>query len=549
MSAAEKSIGAGVEVADSRLGSAGFLRRNAKKIFPDHWSFLLGEIALYCFVVEILTGIFLAFFFEPSLAEVTYHGSYPKLQGEEISAAYASALNITFDIRGGLLMRQIHHWAALVFVAAILLHLLRIFFTGAFRRPRELNWMIGLIMLILTMAEAFIGYGLPDDLLSGIGLRITQGIILSIPVLGTFVSFLIFGGEFPGTDFVGRFYIAHVLLFPGLLLALVTAHMMILWHQKHTQFPGKGKTERNVVGQPFYPLFMAKTGAFFMFTFGTLALLGTFFQINPIWLYGPYSPANVTAGAQADFYMGVLEGAVRLMPGGVEMVIFGHTLAWNIIIPALVVPGILITFFLFYPFIEQWATGDRRHHHLLDRPRNVPTRTAIGTASMTVYAAIWLAGGNDIIAFTFDISLQATTWMLRGLFLIGPVLVFVITRRICLGLQRRDKEILEHGRETGMVYRGPTGEIEEAHEHVTEEEHAVLASKPATPRIEASGWAESDVPPPRAVVGRLQARLNHLYTDDDVDVVPENGHYAGWDEQTEREQIAQRRQISQGDTE
>ena len=538
MSATTKFVEARIEEVDSRLGAANFLRRNAKKVFPDHWSFLLGEIALYCFIIEILTGIFLAFFFEPSLTEVTYHGSYAKLQGEEISAAYASTLNITFDIRGGLLMRQMHHWAALVFVAAILLHLLRIFFTGAFRRPRETNWIIGIIMLVLTMIEAFIGYGMPDDLLSGIGLRITQGIILSVPVIGTWASFLVFGGEFPGTEFVARFFIAHVLILPGILLALVTAHLMILWHQKHTQFPGKGKTEHNVVGPRFFPYYMTKQGAFFMFTFGVLALLGGFAQINPVWLYGPYTPANVTAGAQADFYMGVLEGAVRLMPGGIEMVVFGHTLAWNIIIPALILPGVILTFFGLYPFLEAWATGDKSHHHLLDRPRNVPTRTAFGAFWITVYGVIWAAGGNDIFAFAFDVSLQATTWILRAAFLFLPFIAFFVTRRICLGLQRKDQEIVEHGFETGMIYRHADGSFTESHEPLPEDPRALLTSKPKIRRIEASGWAENGVPPPFGVIGQIQAKANHLYTDDDVDVAPENGH-RGRDEQQERQEITQ----------
>lgn len=539
-----------VEEADSRLGAANFLRRNAKKVFPDHWSFLLGEIALYCFIIEILTGIFLALFFEPSMTDTVYRGSYEKLQGQEISAAYASTLKLSFDIRGGLLMRQIHHWAALVFVAAILLHLLRIFFTGAFRRPREMNWMIGIVMLIVTMAEAFIGYGLPDEMLSGIGLRITQGIIVSIPVIGTWVSFLIFGGEFPGADFVARFFTAHVLLLPGLLLVLVTAHLMILWHQKHTQFPGTGRTERNVVGEPFYPVYMSKQGAFFFMTFGVLTLLGAFAQINPVWLWGPYTPANVTSGAQADYYMGVLEGAVRLMPGGVEMVVLGHTVPWNVIIPALIVPGIIVTFFLLYPFLESWATGDKRHHHLLDRPRNVPTRTGVGAAFITVYGTIWAAGGNDIFAAVFDFSLQATTWVLRFVFLLGPFVAFFVTRRICLGLQRQDQQTIEHGHETGMVYRSPTGGFEEAHEPLPEEGYDHIAAKPRTRRIEASGWAESGVPPPRSIIGKTQARINHFYTDDDINVTGD-GRTSGWDEQETREELAsrERREITEGESE
>lgn len=526
------------EEADSRLGAANFLRRNAKKVFPDHWTFLLGEIALYAFIIEILTGIWLAFFFEASMTEVVYQGSYEKLQGVSMSAAYASTLDISFDIRGGLLMRQIHHWAALVFVAAIFVHMIRIFFTGAFRRPREMNWVIGIIMLTLAVVEGFIGYGLPDDLLSGIGLRITQGFILAIPVIGTFASFLVFGGAFPG-EFVARLFIGHVLIIPGLLLALISVHLILVWHQKHTQFPGAGKTERNVIGQPTYPHFMAKTGAYFFFVFGVLALLGGFIQINPIWLYGPYTPANVFAGAQPDWYVGFLEGSARLMPGA-ETVVLGHTFAWGVIVPAFIVPGILITFFALYPFLEQWATGDREHHHLLDRPRNVPTRTGIGAAGITFYGVLWAGGGNDVIAYVFDISLQATTWILRVLLFVGPAIAFYAARRICLGLQRQDSDEVHHGFESGMIYRHPEGGFSESHEELPENQRAVQTYKPALRRIDAPGWAESDVPPPRNVIGRLQARINHFYTDDHIEGTPGDGSERGWDEHTASEELTER---------
>ncbi|MEU7450796.1 cytochrome bc1 complex cytochrome b subunit, partial [Streptosporangium roseum] len=299
---------------DDRIGAGNFLKRNLRKVFPDHWSFLLGEIALYSFIVLLLTGTFLTFFFKPTMAHVVYDGSYEPLKGVMMSEAYASALHISFDVRGGLLMRQMHHWAALLFVAGMMVHALRVFFTGAYRKPRELNWLIGVGLLTLALAEGLTGYSLPDDLLSGAGLRITEGVAISLPLVGTWITFFLFGGEYPGEDVVSRFYSLHILLIPGILLALITAHMILMWVQKHTQMPGKGRTNTNVVGAPFYPAFMAKAGAYFMFTFGAIALLGTFAQINPIWLFGPYTPADISAGSQPDFYMGFLEGSLRLMP-------------------------------------------------------------------------------------------------------------------------------------------------------------------------------------------------------------------------------------------
>ena len=441
----DQAGGAAYRWADDRIGSAKYLKKQMGKVFPEHWSFMLGEIALYSFIILLLSGTFLSLWFKPSMIEVVYDGSYLPLNGVQMSEAYASTLDISFDIRGGLLMRQIHHWAALFFVVAISVHLLRVFFTGAFRKPRETNWIIGVGLLTLALLEGFAGYSLPDDLLSGTGLRIAQGIMLSIPVVGTYVSFFVFGGEFPGTDFIPRLYTVHVLLVPGIILALISVHMMLIWYQKHTQFPGMGRTERNVVGFPFFPLYMAKAGGFFFIVFGVTALLGGLFQINPIWLYGPYIPDQITAGSQPDWYIGWLEGALRMMPNW-EIVLFNHwTISINVLFPAVILPGIIFTLMALYPFIEQWATGDRRPHNLLDRPRNAPTRTAIGTMSLSFYILLWAQGGNDLIASTFDINVFAITWFMRVAIFVVPPLIFVLTKRICLGLQRRDRDKLLHG--------------------------------------------------------------------------------------------------------
>ena len=377
-----KILGGTGRFLDDRLHGARGLRVFLRKIFPDHWTFLLGEIALYSFIILLLTGTFLTLFFQPSMTDIVYHGSYTPLDGVHMSEAYASTLNISFDVRGGLLMRQIHHWAAILFVAAIMCHLLRIFFTGAFRKPRELNWLIGVVLFTLAFTEGLFGYSLPDDLLSGTGLRILEGVLLSIPIVGTYLTFFLFGGQFPGHDIIPRLYIIHVLLIPGLLLALISAHLFLMFHQKHTQMPGKRVTNTNVVGAPMYPYFMAKTGAWFFFIFGVTATLSTFAQINPIWIYGPYNPAGISAGSQPDFYMGFMEGALRMWPSW-RWNMLGHTWAFDVFLPAFVPLGVLMTGLALWPFLEQWITGDRREHHVNDRPRNAPTRTAIGMAGVT----------------------------------------------------------------------------------------------------------------------------------------------------------------------
>jgi ubiquinol-cytochrome c reductase cytochrome b subunit len=525
MSLTEKLLeGTGTWLDDRFHGAKGF-RTLFRKIFPDHWTFLLGEIALYSFIILLLTGTILTFWFQPSMTEVVYHGSYHNLNGVRMSEAYASTLNISFDVRGGLLMRQIHHWAADLFVAAILAHMLRIFFTGAYRKPREVNWLIGLAMFTLALLEGLFGYSLPDDLLSGTGLRITEGVLLGIPVVGTYLSFFLFGGQFPGHLIIPRLYIIHVLLIPGILLALITAHLFIMFWQKHTQMPGEGRTDTNVVGAPTYPYFAAKTGAFFFFTFAATALAATFAQINPIWLYGPYTPVGISAGSQPDFYMGFLEGSLRMFPSW-TWDIFGHTVAWNVLIPALVPLGLILTGAAFWPFIEQWITGDRREHHVNDRPRNVPTRTAIGMATVTFYGVLWLEGANDVIADQLNISLYLTTEIARYAIFIGPVVAYWVTKRICLGLQRKDLHLLEHGVETGIVRQLPTGEYIEVTRPLTEEEVAALDVKrpPSLPAGVARG--ELEVPPPgqRGALGQARDRMYQVLTES----VPLDGHGNGY---------------------
>ncbi|MFB4307886.1 cytochrome bc complex cytochrome b subunit [Actinomadura sp. GTD37] len=520
---APKAVEAPLTFLDDRLGSTTFFKRNMKKVFPDHWSFMLGEIALYSFIILLLTGVFLTLWFKPSMVEVVYDGSYVPLKGVTMSEAYASTLHISFDIRGGLLMRQIHHWAALLFMASILAHMLRVFFTGAYRKPRELNWLIGIGMFTLGMLEGLAGYSLPDDLLSGTGLRITQGVAEGIPVVGTYIYMFLFGGEFPGQDIVPRLYMVHILLIPALLLGLVTAHMMIMWVQKHTAMPVKNQTEKQVYGYPFYPVFMAKTGAYFLFTFGVLALFGAFAQINPIWLFGPYDPGAISSASQPDWYMGILEGSLRIMPGW-EINAWGHTLSLSVLIPALLPLGVIFTGAAVWPWVEAWVTGDKRHHHVNTRPRNAPVRTATGVAAVTFYGLLWLAGANDVLADKFHVSLFATTWFFRVTFFIGPVIAFVITKRICLGLQRKDADIVGHGVESGVILMSPEGGFSERHEPARDEERHVLLSKENT-RVQPPDRDASGVPAPGAKgpLGHLRSRLNRAWTYDDIPV-EEHGH-------------------------
>jgi len=505
---------------DDRTGAAKGVGYLMKKVFPDHWSFMLGEVAMYSMIICLLTGAFLTFWFVPSAGQVVYDGSYLPLKGVTMSEAYRSTLDISFDIRGGLIIRQIHHWAALLFIVAINVHMMRVFFTGAFRKPRELNWVLGAQLSMLALVEGFAGYSLPDDLLSGTGLRAAEGFMRSVPVVGSYLSYFVFNGPFPGESIIPRLYAVHVLLLPAILVGLFTVHIVLVALQKHTQYPGPGRTNDNVVGFPVMPVYAAKAGGFFFIVFGVVALMSALVTINPIWAYGPYDPSPVTAGSQPDWYMGFADGALRLLPGFLEFTAFGFTFSFNVMIGAILLIPVMYGLITLYPFLEEWVTGDKREHHLLDRPRNNPTRTGIGMAGIAAYCVLMFAAGNDIMAIKLHLSINDITMMLRALFFVLPPVVFWITKRICLSLQRRDRDLVLHGRETGRIIRTAEGRFYEQHEPldpytrwnmVQHEQHRPLELE--------SGVDENGVAAPNARSQRLRAKVSQFYFKDRVEPV------------------------------
>jgi ubiquinol-cytochrome c reductase cytochrome b subunit len=519
-SAAARKIGGVAGWVDDRTGAAKGVGYLMKKVFPDHWSFMLGEIAMYSMIIALISGAFLTLWFVPSMGHTIYDGSYAPLRGVQMSEAYASTLHISFDVRGGLIIRQIHHWAALMFVVAVVVHMFRVFFTGAFRKPRELNWVIGSVLALLAIVEGFSGYSLPDDLLSGTGIRAMQGFVQTAPVIGSYLVYGIFGGPFPGEAIIPRLYSAHILLLPAVLIGLFTAHILLVALQKHTQFPGPGRTNDNVVGFPVMPVYAAKAGGFFFIVFGVIALIAGLVSINPVWGYGPYDPSPVTAGSQPDWYMGFADGALRLLPGWLEFTALGYTLSLNIMPGALILLPLVYIVVGVYPFVERWVTGDTREHHLLDRPRNAPVRTAIGMAGITMYSVLMFAAANDIIAIKMHMSINDITLFLRTAFFVAPIIVFWVTKRICLSLQRSDRNKVLHGRETGTIIRTPDGQFFERHGDLTAGEQWKLVShEPVAPLELTDGVDANGVPRPATRGENLRAKLSHFYFKDAVNPV------------------------------
>jgi ubiquinol-cytochrome c reductase cytochrome b subunit len=424
-----------VRFVDQRAGAAPFVRKALRYVFPDHWSFLLGEVALYCFILLVATGVYLTLFFEDSRSQTVYHGSYKPLQGETMSHAYESVLHLSFDVKAGLLMRQTHHWAANVFLAAIVLHVLRVFFTGAFRKPRDLTYLIGLTILFTAFLEGYLGYSMVDDLLSGMGLAIGYSVAVSIPVIGGNLGLLLWGGPFPGApSFFPRMYIAHVLIFPLVIAGLLTLHLVLVASRHHTQFRESPETtERQVVGVPTFPGQAPRSLGLMFAVFAALFLLGGLVQINPIWLWGPYHVGEATNGAQPDWYLGWLIGALRLVPG-FDLTIGHYTLVPNPFWGGALFPLVILFVLALWPWAERKVTGDHGFHNLLERPRDNPWRTPLGAAFLTWIFLIFASGSADRVTVWLGIDYVAQIWAYRVIVWAVPVLVFLAVRRACLEL-------------------------------------------------------------------------------------------------------------------
>jgi ubiquinol-cytochrome c reductase cytochrome b subunit len=436
-----------VRVLDERTATAPFLKKALRYAFPDHWSFLLGEVALYSFVLLVLTGIYLTFFFDPSVAhQAVYHGSYEPLRGQQMTPAYKSVVDLSLDVKAGLLIRQTHHWAADVFIVAIVLHVFRIFFTGAYRKPRELTYFVGIAMLMLALLEGYLGYSLADDLLSGMGLAIGYGVAMSIPFVGANLAALIWGAPFPGAPaFWSRMYITHVLIVPVVIGVLLVTHIVLITLRHHTQFT---KSEQRVVGLPAFPSYAPRTLSLMLGVFGVLFLLGGLVQINPIWLWGPYHVAESTNGAQPDWYLGWLIGALRLMPG-FDVTIGNYTLVPNPFWGGVLFPIVVFTILFLWPWLERRATGDEAFHNVLDRPRDAPWRTALGVALVVWVFVAFVAGALDRAYVTFGIDYVDALWAFRVLVWLLPLVALLVTHRVCVELQRG--ELVRRRREEALA--------------------------------------------------------------------------------------------------
>lgn len=512
-------VGRVVEFADR---NSRVLRQAARfgLVVPGRWSGLFGYIAAFSFVVVFVSGVILFLWFEPSMARVVYDGGYSPLRGVSMSEAYASTVDISFEVRGGLLIRQVHNWASLVFVAALSAHVLRLFLVGAFRGPRRWSWLVVLAVLVLGIVEAFIGHLLPDDLLSGTSLRVTEGYLLATPMVGTWLASLVFGGEFPGDDIIGRLNIVHALL-PALIVALFVINVALTYRQRTQTWRTGSRDKRaatGAAGEAVAPAsYAARMGGLLMLVAGVIVVMSATIQVNPVWLWGPAEPAQASAGSTPPWYLGFLDGAVRLMPAW-DIHVFGHELTLSVIVPVMVLPAVTLGALVLYPWFEQWVTRDQRDPDTVDRPRNMPTRTGLGAAFVAFYLVLLLAGGNDTIATVMQVSVNGVTRFLQISLFVLPPLAFLVTKRVCLGLQLRDRDQVVHGRATGVIIVTPDGGFAESHDALSAYQANALSARPQWAPLDPGAATDANgVRNPTFKIDSRRASLSRFYF---ADVVP-----------------------------
>ncbi|MGH8908396.1 MAG: cytochrome b [Egibacteraceae bacterium] len=413
---------------DRRVGLRRPGRKVANKVFPHHWSFLLGEVALFSFVVLVATGTFLTFFYRPSTEIVTYAGQSPLYRGVALPEAFASVIRLSEEVPAGLLIRRIHRVASHLFIAATVLHLLRILLTGAFRKPREPNYHIGLLLLTLALAEGLVGYSLPYDSLAGTGIRIAYSELLSFPFIGEQLAFWIFGGLFPTGDVIPRFFVFHVMLIPALIIALISVHLALVARQRHTQFPRRGiDGHRMVVGKPLWPAQFQESATLILWIGGLLTASAVLVPWSDVALLGPYVPGEVGNQAQPDWFLFWAEGMLRLLPP-VEVGLPGVTISGPFI-AGILLPGLMFGALIAYPFIERRVYGLHGEWHVLSNPLEIPLRAAMSIGTFSFVLIVSAAATNDVLSRLFGIPIETVTGGFRVAVVVVPPLLAILFYR------------------------------------------------------------------------------------------------------------------------
>ena len=437
-----------LDAIDDRLKLKAPSRKVANKVFPSNWSFLLGEVSAISLAVLVLTGIFLTMFYRPSTEPVVYTGSEHIFAGQTLPAAFESIVRLSHDVPGGLLFRRIHRVASHLFIASTVLHMLRILLTGAFRRPREINYIIGIGLLTLAFGSGFTGYSLPYDSLAGTGIRIAYSEVLSLPIIGEYVAFWVFGGEFPTGDVIPRFFVAHVLLLPAVIIGTVGLHLALVARQRHTQFPRFGVDGHHlVVGKPLFPTQAAESLTLTLWVGGLLSAAAVLIPWSDVTLLGPYVPGEVGNNAQPDWFIFWLEGGLRIFPP-LEFTIPPGIVISGPFVAGVLLPGVVFGILLIYPWVERRVYRLEGDWHVLQNPLELPMRAAVVLGLFSFVLLISAAATNDILSRMFGIPIEVITWGFRIAVFVVPLglggAIYVYSRRrlrrLGLEIPRRETE-------------------------------------------------------------------------------------------------------------
>jgi ubiquinol-cytochrome c reductase cytochrome b subunit len=407
---------------DERVGLAHPARKTLNKVFPSHWSFLLGELALISFAILVLTGIFLTAFYRPSVDTVVYAGASELYRGRELPGAFASILTLTHDVPGGQLVRRVHRATAQVFIGIAIIHMLRVVLTGAFRKPREVNYHIGWAMLVLAVVSGWSGHNLVYDTLAGTSLRVYYSFVLATPYVGEWLAQTIFAGEFPTGGLLPRLYSLHILLLPVAIGGLMAAHLALIARQTHTAYRHPAvDVEKTVVGEPLWPSQFAKTTTLALMLAGVLSLAAALVPWSEVDLHGPYLVARASNASQPDWFLFWVEGAIRIYPG-VDIEVLG-TIISGAFISGVVLPFLFILVMAGYPWLERHVVGDDgRHHHTAQGGLEVPFRAGFVSAFLSFWLLLSVAATNDVIARVFAVPVEGVVWFFRiAVFVVPPV--------------------------------------------------------------------------------------------------------------------------------
>ena len=372
---------------EERLELEKFARRYLKKAFPTHPTFLCGEMALFSFVMLVITGIFLGLSYEPSVREVNLFGRF-------VPAAYASVVKIDLS-SFGLITRRVHHWSAMLMIASVLLHLMRVYFTGCYKNPREINWIIGLILFGATFFASFTGYLLPYSEFSVTATSIGYYIAKSIPWLGNWISRLIFCGSFPADETIPRFFFMHVMLIPLTLITLIAIHMVILVKQKHSEprhnlSRPESRGGKRLIGIPLWPNQVLISFCFFFFMAFVIFFIAVLLPANPVENYGPPGPG--TPIMRPDWYFLAIYGLLKLIPGTLHFDLLGAKITSETV-GGVFFPGLAAILLIVLPFIDRRS----KPQYYMDNPLDHPFRTSIGIMGLSLSAMLVLAGYIDIL--------------------------------------------------------------------------------------------------------------------------------------------------------